>query len=141
MSLTWREQLSVGNNVIDSDHRHLIEIINQVEQGMKAKNPAELMAALNSLFQYSQVHFIREENIAKAAGYEQVPSLSQSHQALLTKLNQIKEEIAGMGQEWSSAAVDHFASFLRSWLIDHIIKEDLLMKPALQKYSPSFDPR
>ena len=32
MSLEWREQLSVGNNVIDADHKHLIGIINQVEK-------------------------------------------------------------------------------------------------------------
>ena len=32
MSLVWRDQLSVGNNVIDSDHKYLIEIINRVEQ-------------------------------------------------------------------------------------------------------------
>jgi hypothetical protein len=29
---------------------------------------------------------------------------------------------------------------MRDWLINHVIKEDLLMKPALQKYPPSFDP-
>jgi len=62
MGLVWREQLSVGNNVIDTDHKHLIDIINHVEQSLGAKNR------------------------------------------------------------------------------HHVIKEDLLMKPVLQKKSPLFDP-
>ena len=139
MGLVWREQLSVGNDVIDSDHRYLIDIINRVEQGMITKNRKSLTAALDSLSKYSQEHFAREEKIAKAAGYEQVPDLNQSHEALLKHLDEVKTEIGQM-QEWSPEVVDRFASLLRSWLIDHVVKEDLLMKPTLQKLSPLFNP-
>jgi len=37
MSLLWREQLSVGNNVIDADHKYLIEIINWAEVVLTSK--------------------------------------------------------------------------------------------------------
>ncbi|MFZ2162968.1 MAG: hemerythrin family protein [Sideroxyarcus sp.] len=141
MSLVWREQLSVGNDVIDTDHRHLIDIINRVEQSLDARNRKELSAALESLSKYSQEHFAREEKIARAAGFEQVPDLSHSHEALIKQLDEIKTEIGGMGQEWSTAVAEKFTKLLRNWLIDHVIKEDLLMKPVLQKYSPLFDPR
>ncbi len=139
MSLVWREQLSVGNDTIDADHKYLIDIINRAEQGMAAKNLKGLAAALESLSRYSQEHFAREEKIAKAAGYEQVPSLNQSHVALIEQLDQVKTEISQM-QEWSPEAVERFANLLRSWLIDHVVKEDLLMKPILQKLSPLFNP-
>lgn len=141
MTLMWREQLSVGNNVIDSDHKHLIEIINRVEQSMVLKNRPALTGALDELVQYSLVHFEREEKIAAAAGYSQTPHLNESHRALLEKLNQVRSEFDAAGSEWSPEAAGHFTGFLRNWLIDHVIKEDLLMKPVLQKYSPSFDPR
>lgn len=139
MGLVWREQLSVANDVIDADHKYLIDIINRVEQGMAAKNLRSLAAALESLSKYSQEHFAREEKIAKAAGYQQVPDLNQSHQALLKQLDEVKTEIGQM-QEWSPEVVDRFTSLLRSWLIDHVVKEDLLMKPTLQKLSPLFNP-
>ena len=141
MGLVWREQLSVGNNVIDSDHRYLIEIINRVEESMAAKNRRALATALDDLAQYSLVHFDREEKIAAAVGYAQVPNLNESHQQLLEKLGQMRSEFDATGTEWSLEAAAHFTGFLRNWLIDHVIKEDLLMKPVLQKYSPSFDPR
>ena len=141
MGLVWRDQLSVGNNVIDSDHKYLIEIINQVEQSLVTKNLIGLAKTLDDLSQYSRVHFEREEKIAEAVGYTQVPHLNQSHQELLKQLEQIRGAIDAMGREWSADTVNHFTNFLRDWLINHVIKEDLLMKPVLQKHSPHFDPR
>lgn len=141
MSLVWRDQLSVGNDVIDSDHRYLIEIINRIELSLGSAGRNDLKTGLDSLSQYSQAHFAREEQIARAVGYTQVPQLSDAHESLLRQLDQVKAEIGDAGQEISPAAIEHFTRFLRGWLIDHVIKEDLLMKPALQKFSPKYDPR
>ena len=138
MGLVWREQLSVGNDVIDSDHKHLIEIINLVERSLKTINRSELTVAFGSLIQYSKEHFDREEKIASAAGYMQVSHLHQSHEQLLRKIDQMQQKI---GEVWTEAAVEHFTALLRDWLINHVIKEDLLMKPMLKKHSPKFNPK
>ena len=68
MGLQWRDQLSVGNDLIDGDHKYLIDIINKVEVSMKANNRAELMALLDELGHYGKTHFEREELVAKAVG-------------------------------------------------------------------------
>jgi hemerythrin len=138
MSLAWREQLSVGNDLIDSDHKYLIEIINQAEQGLKTRCRESLMAALDNLSRYSACHFIREEAIAHAVGYPEASGLHTSHEGLLAKLEQVRQEIDLQGGESSLA---HFGVLLREWLINHVIKEDMLMKPYLKKFSPRFDPR
>jgi len=140
MGLVWREQLSVGNNMIDSDRKHLIVIINQVEDAMAAHNGKQLATTLEELSQYSLMHFAREEKIASAAGYTQVPLLHQSHEMLFKRLDAVRGEIDAMGNEWSPEAAQRFTLFLRNWLVDHVIKEDLLMKPVLQKLSPAFMP-
>ena len=139
MGLVWREQLSVGNDLIDADHKHLIHIINQVEESLQAKSRSGLTTAFDDLAQYSLFHFDREEKIAVAAEYAQASHLKHSHEALLKQLEQVRAEFEAMGQAWSSEAVTHLTAFLRSWLIDHVIKEDMLMKPALQKHSPRLD--
>ena len=69
------------------------------------------------------------------------PGLQQSHQSLLEKLGKMESEFMTAEQTWSPELTKGFADFLRNWLIDHVIKEDLLMKPALQKLSPAFAPR
>ena len=140
MSLLWCDQFSVGNNVIDSDHKYLIETINRVEQSAGTKNRGELAAALDVLTRYSRAHFDREEKIAYAVGYKQVPHLTQSHKELLKQLDQLGGEIDALGLEFPSEAVVHFTNFLGDWLINHILREDRLMKPILQNYSPNFYP-
>jgi two-component system chemotaxis response regulator CheY len=120
--------------VIDADHKQLIEIINLVERSLVTINQSELTLALDSLTQYSKVHFAREEKIAGAAGYTQVAHLHKSHEALLKKLDHLKQEI---GEEWAASSIEHFTTFLRDWLINHVVKEDMLMKPFLEKYTLS----
>lgn len=138
MGLEWREQLSVGNDLIDSDHKYLIEVINKAELSLKAKDRAGLTKALDSLAKYSTTHFSREEALAIAVGYPKADHLHASHELLQGKLEKAKAEI---GEEWSDAAGELFGIFLREWLVNHVIKEDMLLKPYLKKHSPRFDPR
>lgn len=138
MSLEWREQLSVGNDVIDNDHKYLIELINRIELSLGPKNLFALTEAISSLEKYSVLHFAAEEKIAHAAGYPKVSHLNASHTALTEKLDQMKQ---GIGECWDEAASERFITLLREWLINHVIKEDLQMKPFLAKRSPAFDPR
>ena len=138
MGLEWREQLSVGNDLIDSDHKYLIEVINQAELGLKVKDLAQLTTALERLARYSKTHFDREEALAIAVGYPHAAQLNTSHGLLLTKLDQAKQEI---GETWTDTAGERLAVFLRDWLVNHVIREDMLMKPYLKKFSPRFDPR
>ncbi len=141
MGFAWREQLSVGNDVIDTDHKYLVDLINQVEEVLKTKNRKALSDVLDSLSRYAQVHFAREEKIAQAAGFAGSSQLGHSHQQLTQQLEEIKGEMLQAQADWSSSAVEHFVSFLRRWLIEHVIKEDLLMKDTLKRFSPRFDPR
>jgi len=138
MSLEWREQLSVSNDVIDNDHKYLIELINRIERSLETKNLFALTEAISSLEKYSVLHFATEEKIAGAAGYPKVAHLNASHTALIEKLDQMKQ---GIGECWDEAASEQFITLLREWLINHVIKEDLQMKPFLAKRSPAFDPR
>ena len=138
MGLLWREQFSVGNDLIDSDHQYLIEIINRAEVSLQANNRVELTTVLDELARYGKSHFEREEQVAKAVGYPKADQLHLSHTQLNEKLVAFKAQI---GETWAEAAVVEFTAFLRDWLIAHVIKEDLPMKPWLIKHSPRLDPR
>lgn len=138
MALQWREQLSVGNDLIDTDHQRLIDIINQTNASLQSMSRAGLLKALAELDKYSRVHFTLEEKIAQAVGFPDLVQLHDSHRLLLENLRQIAQQL---GEQWDKAAADHFGQFLRDWLINHVIKEDMLLKPYLKKYSPRFDPR
>ncbi len=138
MTLQWRKQLSIGNDLIDDDHKYLIAIINQAEHSWKAKNRVGLTAVLDSLSQYSKAHFLKEESIAIAVDYPDASRLHESHEELIKRLDQVTQEI---GEAWTSSWGENFTEFLRDWLINHVIKEDMQLKPYLTKHSPKFDPR
>jgi hemerythrin-like metal-binding protein len=140
MSVSWRGELSVGNDAIDSSHLCLIKLINQAERCLDARDLNELNSALDCLSNYAQEHFVLEEKIAHAVGYTDVNHLNMSHKLLYKQLDQAMGEVREMGQEWSSEIAGRFSNFLRSWLIVHVINEDLLMKPSLQKYPSDFNP-
>ena len=138
MALLWRTQFSVGNDLIDSDHQYLIEIINRAEVSLKAINTVALSSVLDELATYGKSYFEREELVAKAVGYPKADLLHESHTALAEHLQQFRD---GMVSNWTQANVAEFTTFLRDWLIQHVIKEDMLLKPWLTKHSPRFDPR
>jgi hemerythrin len=138
MALAWREQLSVGNDLIDSDHKYLIEIINSATKHLQAKSWLDLKTSFEQLTRYSAAHFATEEKIALAVGFPQSEHLHESHGALLEKLQHMAQEVS---EVWSDESIEKFNGLLRDWLINHVIKEDMLLKPYLKKYSPRFDPR
>lgn len=138
MALLWRAQFSVGNDMIDSDHQYLLEIINKAELSLKALNAAELSGLLDELATYARMHFEREELLSRAVGYPKADQLHLSHGLLKDQLRKFREEL---GDTWTQDSANKFTVFLRDWLITHVIKEDMLMKPWLQKHSPRFDPR
>jgi hemerythrin len=138
MGLQWREQLSVGNDLIDSDHRILIDIVNKADSSLQAMSRAGLLTALEELDKYSRVHFTLEERVAQAVGFPDLGQLHTSHILLMETLNRISQDI---GEQWDQTAADQLGQFLRDWLVNHVIKEDMLLKPYLQKFSPRFDPR
>lgn len=140
MALEWREQLSVGNEVIDADHKRLIGLINDAEAGLKGRNWDLLSATLEELTEYAHSHFIREEKIAQAAGYAGCSRLNQEHERLRKQLRRARNELEGMRGEWSEATIKHFVHFLREWLLQHVIQEDLLMKPVLKNHPGNLSP-
>ncbi|APW45341.1 bacteriohemerythrin [Rhodoferax antarcticus] len=98
MSLEWCEQLSVGNDLIDVDHKHLIGLVNRAEQSLKSRNRVDLDSVLQDLASYARIHFAREELVAKAAGFPDSDKMHISHEALLVKYAQVKEELDSNGQ-------------------------------------------
>ena len=138
MTLQWRYQLSVGNNAIDTDHQHLIKIINQAEISLREKSLQKLTTVFEELMTYGKEHFVREELIAKAVGYPNAELMHASHDRLVLELYKLKEEI---GSAWTDEVASHFTVLLRNWLIEHVIKEDLPMKPWMMKVSPDFNPQ
>lgn len=69
MNLAWTDRLSVRNELIDSEHKVLLGMINEVERAIRARNSVALPKALQQLEVCVSVHFSNEEAIAKAINF------------------------------------------------------------------------
>ena len=145
--LQWRDELSVHNDAIDRDHRWLIELVDRIQSLiLKRASLARLTLALDELARYTEEHFTREEAIQRAAGYPRLAEHHHAHEVLKRRLQELTGRILAQPVERTTLdALDDdtrraLLALLRSWLIDHIIKEDLLLRPWLERFPRDWNP-
>lgn len=140
MVIEWTGGLSVGNGIIDSEHRDLISLTNNVAQAIAARDCDILKWAFEMLENQLQAHFASEGKIAHAAGFD-FPSHRAAQEHSLRELQYMRNELITKNGIWSDSAVDHFISALKKWMIDkHINEQDMQMKPLLLSLSYGFRP-
>ncbi len=139
MGLEWTEHLSVGNAIIDSDHKQLITMVNGAEYMIKKRDGFALPQAFDQIEHWLLIHFANEEKIAQAA---RIPFTKNNleHEVLLKTFRLMRDVIVGKNGVWDEEAAEHYSEFLSDWLTGHVIKEDMLMKPVLQTYPYDFKP-
>ena len=126
--IKWRDAMAVGHADIDADHKHLIDLINLFETG----RDDNVEATLFELVRYTAYHFQREEKLQMTLGFPLAAPHKQSHEHLLAEANALLRRWESSPGEQHRALMGEIAPFLRGWLIDHIINEDLLMKPFIR---------
>lgn len=139
MGLVWAEYLSVGNEMIDAEHKNLIVVVNSVEQAIGTGDRAALSKAFDLLDTYMHIHFRNEERIAEAANIPFAQNKLE-HRHLLKEMRYMREELETRNGIWPDDLVKKYSRFLSGWMTDHIIKEDMQLKPALQNYPYDFKP-
>lgn len=134
MPIQWRKQMSVGNLILDLDHRYLLSLINQVEYALRHPEEREtLNMAFEQLQEYAKEHFAREEHLQLRIQHRGYMQHKLAHQALLVRLAAISKRILDESDiERIREQRSEITQLLRDWLLDHVLKEDMKMKPELE---------
>lgn len=115
--MTWDDALSVGVQEIDTQHKRLIGLLNDLHQAKAAgKGDATLKGVLRELVDYTHTHFAYEEKLFKDHGYPGAEGHEQAHIAL-------KAQVVAFGEAFESGKASLSADlfmFLRNWLNGHI---------------------
>lgn len=143
MGLSWNKQLSIANTIVDSEHKHLISLTNQVERAMQAamerRDDTPLLQAFELLEEDLCRHFRNEEKIAQAVNFP-FEQHQQAQHHMLRELRYLKSELLTKDCIWTKAALEHFSLFLDEWMLEHITHTDMPMKAILQDYDYNFWP-
>ncbi|OGS98416.1 MAG: hypothetical protein A3F73_09560 [Gallionellales bacterium RIFCSPLOWO2_12_FULL_59_22] len=139
MALLWTKQLSVGNALLDADHKKLLCLVGDIEYAIETRNCHALLRALKRFMACMHVHFQNEERFARAIN---LPFFEHDldHQNLRRKIQRTENELEAQNGEWHEYVMDQYAQFLGEWLIGHITGEDMMMKQELEIRSYDYEP-
>lgn len=126
--LKWRDSYSVGVPELDEDHRQLIDIINRVEEAERAGVPVGWV--LTDLAEYAHFHFQQEEDGLKNAGYPRLVEHAKDHEAFVAWLEELAKTYAALPGN-ATAPTAEVRDYLKSWVITHILGEDMDYKDYL----------
>ena len=121
--IDWTDDLSVGIKMIDSDHKKMTGLINDLFIAcFAAQGPAVLESIVNELVEYTKEHFRREEDVMAKHGFPGLARQRELHEDLTRRVIEVEQSLkAGTDDALSNEVL----TFLRSWWIDHIQSEDM----------------
>ena len=123
MVITWSEELEVGIETMDMQHKELIGKYNTLMDACAAgKGQEELESALDFLCDYTVQHFSDEEALQREIGYPEFEKHKQLHDGFKVTVADLVTQFKQSGP--SSATLDRFKTDVEEWLIKHIKRED-----------------
>lgn len=137
MALVWSNELSVGNAIIDSEHRNLIVMVVSLDATIKAKDGSSLSHELEQIEYWLCAHFKNEKRIALAVGFDSA-RIEAVHRNLLEEFHRMKNKLNALNDMWSDRIAKQCYQYLCDWITGHITREDMLMKPVLKEHEYNF---
>ncbi len=119
--IAWSDALSVNVQEIDSQHKRLVELVNQVHDAMSQGRGREVIGkVLDGLIEYTRTHFAAEERLMITHVYPSYVSHKVEHDALTKKVLDLQSQyLTGQG-----VLTMEVMNFLRDWLSHHIMTLD-----------------
>ncbi|MFZ0456579.1 MAG: bacteriohemerythrin [Ignavibacteriaceae bacterium] len=126
--IKWSEKYSVNNFLLDSQHKKLIAIINELHTAMKVARGNEIMQTIfDELIWYTKEHFRTEEQIMQKFNYPAFKEHKAEHEELTEKVLKLQKDY----KEGKSLITMDTMNFLKSWLINHIEGTDKKYKDKI----------
>lgn len=117
--LKWSEDLSIGIELIDAQHRRIVDYINRLNDARETRDNKAVGAVLEGLSEYTLSHFGFEEAVMKAARFPGLPQHRRVHERFARQLYEYGHRYA-LGEEVAGEVLDT----LNKWLLNHIKRED-----------------
>lgn len=119
--LDWSDDLSVGIEELDEQHRALMALVNAMHDAMHRRHGGEMVEdILNQLLEASRIHFAVEESLMRILDYSQYMEHKAQHADLLDHLGKLTEGVA-TGEILINFELLHE---LKIWLVKHVQESD-----------------
>ena len=117
--MEWDESYNIGIEVIDNQHRQILDYINILEEVRKTGDRGKIKEVLEDLIDYTQSHFTFEENLLEQVHYQYLPSHRGIHALFVKRLHDYREKF-----DQGVSVENDLYRLLSKWLINHIQHDD-----------------
>ncbi|MDR9435650.1 MAG: bacteriohemerythrin [Thiohalophilus sp.] len=117
----WSDELSVGIEEIDNQHRILVDLLNELHRAIVEHRGSEAAhRILAELLEYTRIHFAVEESLMRILGYPDYEEHKHHHELLINEVQELSQKLEA-GKKSVNFELLHF---LKMWLTKHIMEED-----------------
>jgi hemerythrin len=119
--MTGDQKTATGQDGMDAEHKVQIGLILALEQALASgKGHADLLAILEQLVDYTNIHFMSEQMLMRLYAYPDIAQHEAAHDQLIDQARRVMEDFSSGELTMVSAGL----LTLKQWLIDHIRSED-----------------
>jgi diguanylate cyclase (GGDEF)-like protein/hemerythrin-like metal-binding protein len=121
----WDESFLVGISWVDTQHKKLVDLINDMGEivlAHEAMDEQKLSSALNAMVEYAGLHFRDEEDMMLSQGMH--PPYIQGHQAMHREFFEEASSLDATQGKLSRQHAEKVLSYLVDWLAYHILGVD-----------------
>ncbi len=124
----WKEAYNVNIGIVDSQHKGLVDLINELHQAMMNRSGKEQMGRiLGNLISYTESHFKAEEGILLANAYPDFAKHKPEHERFVKTIKGYQAKF----QKNELGLTIEVMDFLKKWLVEHIMGVDKKYVPHL----------
>jgi hemerythrin-like metal-binding protein len=119
--VTWSDEYNVNVEKIDKQHRHLLQLVNNLHAAVEARiDKDELKTMLIELTEFTRKHFATEEQLMNKYDYPGQKAHHKEHKMLLRHLGDL---VAAVSKgKYPTFYSDYDVS--TDWALTHIIAHD-----------------
>lgn len=134
MAYQFTKDLETGNATIDSEHRQLIQAVNDLLAACsQGKGRAELEKTTRFLSDYTAKHFAHEEMLQKQSKYPDYINHRRLHEEFKKVVADLLRRLEQQGP--TVALVGEVNTAIGGWLVKHIKQEDAKLAAYLKSNS------
>ncbi len=120
MPIVWVADLNTGIDVIDEQHKRIVDYINLLEEAIAKGSRDVVGKVLEELIDYTLSHFAFEESLQEEAKYTFTKPHKAIHDTFVKRVEKYQTEHNAGGDV---AKQTH--DMLSAWLVHHIKREDM----------------
>lgn len=132
--IEWNHELEIGIQVIDGQHRRIVDYINDLHEAEKSADKDVIDRVFMDLIDYTYSHFAFEESLMDEAGYDALSIHKNTHLAFRERVDALKAR-----HENGEPVAGELTELLQTWLLRHIMNDDTTYAPMVKQKMPRIE--